>query len=41
MFCTLDGQIGFADVSGGSLEFVPVSLQEVGFVNSLVGAMIR
>jgi Ca2+-binding RTX toxin-like protein len=41
VYCTQDGQIGFADVRGGSLEFVPVSLQVVGFVNPLVAAMIR
>jgi hypothetical protein len=41
VFCTQDGQIGFADVRGGSLEFVPVPLQVVGFVNPLVAAMIR
>jgi Ca2+-binding RTX toxin-like protein len=41
VYCTQDGQIGFADVRGGSLHFVPVSLQVVGFVNPLVAAMIR
>ena len=41
VFCTQDGQIGFADVRGGSLEFVPISQQVVGFVNPVVAAMIR
>jgi len=41
VFCTLNGGIGFADVRGGSLEFVPISQEVVGFVNRLVAAMIR
>ena len=41
VFCTLNAGIGFADVKGGSLDFVPVSQEVVGFVNPLVAAMIR
>jgi hypothetical protein len=41
VFCTLNGGIGFADVRGGSLDFIPVSQELVGFVNGLVAAMIR
>jgi len=43
VFCTDQGgnAIAFADLTDPSPAFVPVSLQEVAMLNSLVGAMVR
>ena len=41
VFCSQNGSITFADLTNLSPTFVEVSPQEVGILNSLVGAIIR